>query len=334
MKALLSLAPGKPDTLVLQDVADPIAGPGEVLVRVGACGVNFLDTLIVEDLYQVKPPRPFSPGVEVAGVVEAIGDGVTRFAPGDRVIALPAYGGMAEKVVVAQERAFALPAALDFAAGAGLLLTYGTGIHALKGKGRAKAGESLLVLGAGGGAGLSAVELGKALGLRVVAAVSNETKAEAARKAGADEVILYGRPPFDRDAARTLSRAFKAACGGEGADIVYDAVGGDYAEPALRAMAWGGRYLIVGFAAGIPALPFNLALLREIDLCGVFYGAFMERDPAHNATLAAELFALAGKGAIAAHVSETFPLAQGGAAIARLASRQSVGKVVVTMGIE
>lgn len=331
MKALLSLAPGGPEGLVLQDVADPVPGPGEVLIDVHACGINFLDTLIVIDQYQARPPRPFSPGVEVAGTVAALGEGVEGFTPGQRVIGLPAWGGLAEKVCVPAANVFALPDGVSFAEGAGLLIAYGTAIHALKDKGRMRAGESLLVLGAGGGAGLSAVAMGKALGLRVVGAVSSEDKAKAVLAAGAEDVVLYGRPPFDREGSRALVAAFRAACGGEGADIVYDAVGGDYAEPALRACAWGARYLIIGFAAGIPALPFNLPLLKSVDLCGVFYGAFTGRDPAHNRELCAELLDLAAAGRISAHVNHTFPLARGGDAIALLGNRQAVGKVVVTI---
>lgn len=332
MKALLSLTTGGPETLELRDAADPLAGPGEVVIAVRACGINFLDTLIVIDQYQAKPPRPFSPGAEVAGTIAAIGEGVSGWSIGDRVIGFPPYGGLAEQVAVEARRLFVLPDGVSFAEGAGLLIPYGTAIHALKDKARVKPGESLLVLGAGGGAGLSAVELGKALGLRVIGAVSDEAKADAARAAGADEVVLYGRPPFDRDQSRTLTQAFRAACGGDGANIVYDAVGGGYAEPALRAMAWGGRYLVIGFAAGIPALPFNLALLKSIDICGVFYGGFVEQDPAHNRVLCAELLTLAAEGRISAHVNHTYPLERGGDAIALLSARAAIGKVVVTIG--
>lgn len=331
MKALLSLAPGGPETLTLGELPDPVPGEGEVVIAARACGINFLDTLIIRDLYQHKPQRPFAPGVEVSGTIEAIGPGVTGLKTGDRVIGLPQIGGLAEKVLVAARNVVPLPDAVDFTSGAGLLLTYGTAIHALKDKGRMRAGETLLVLGAGGGAGLAAVELGKALGLRVIGAVSGEAKAQAARDAGAEDVVIYPRAPFDNDQSRALAKAFKAACGGEGADIVFDAVGGDYAEPAVRSLAWGGRYLVIGFAAGIPRLPLNLALLKEADICGVFYGAFTERDPRHNAALAAELMQLAATGLIRTHVSATRPLERGGEAIALLANRQAVGKVVVTI---
>lgn len=331
MKALLSSSPGGPETLALGELPDPVPGEGEVLIAVRGCGINFLDTLIIQDLYQQKPPRPFAPGSEISGVIEAVGPGVTQWRTGDRVVGMPLVGGMAEKIVMGADKVFALPDAIDFTAGAGLLLTYGTAIHALKDKARMQPGETLLVLGAGGGAGLAAAEMGKALGLRVIAAVSGEAKAQAARDAGAEDVVIYPRAPFDGDQARAMSKAFKNACGGEGADIVFDAVGGDYAEPAMRALAWRGRYLVIGFAAGIPTLPLNLGLLKEADICGVFYGAFTERDPQHNAALTAELMELAATGKIRSHVSATRPLERGGEAIALLSDRQAVGKVIVTI---
>jgi NADPH:quinone reductase-like Zn-dependent oxidoreductase len=329
VKALLSREAGGPETLAVEDMADPVAGPGEVLVAVKACGVNFPDTLLIHDLYQFKPQRPFAPGIELSGVVEAVGDGVTRCRPGDRVAAVLNWGAMAEKVAIAQDRIFLLPGGVSFEAGATLLLTFGTTIHALKDRGRLQAGETLLVLGAAGGVGLAAVEMGKAMGARVVAAVSSAEKAEAARQAGADETVIYARPPFDKDQARALSAQFKAACGEDGAHVIYDAVGGDYADPALRAIAWEGRYLVIGFAAGIPRLPLNLTLLKSCDVCGVFFGAFVERNPEHNARNIAELFAMVAAGKIAPRISQTFPLARGGEAIALLADRKAIGKVVV-----
>lgn len=331
MKALLSLEPGGPETLELGDLPDPVPGEGEVLVAAHACGINFLDTLIIRDLYQHKPTRPFAPGVEIAGVIEGVGPGVTGWKAGDRVIGMPPIGGLAEKVVVPTRSIFALADNIDFADGAGLLITYGTAIHALKDKGRMQPGETLLVLGAGGGAGLAAVELGKALGLRVIAAVSGDVKAQAARAAGADDVVIYPRAPFDAEQSRALAKTFKAACGGDGADIVFDAVGGDYAEPAMRALAWAGRYLVIGFAAGTPSLPLNLALLKEADICGVFYGAFADGAPGPNADLAAQVMDLAASGRIRSHVSTTLPFTRGSDAIALLADRKAVGKVVVTI---
>jgi len=332
MKALRSHAVGGPETLTLDDVADPVAGPGEVLVAVRAVGVNFPDTLIIEDLYQTRPPRPFSPGIEFSGVVEALGEGVNGFVPGDRVCATIGYGAMAEKVAIPAHRLSHLPDGVDFDTGATLLLTYGTTIHALKDRGRLKAGDTLLVLGAAGGVGMAAVEMGKAMGARVIAAVSSEDKARAARDAGADDVVLYGRPPFDKDQSRALAAAFKAACGPDGANVIYDAVGGDYAEPALRSIAWEGRYLVVGFTAGIPKLPLNLTLLKSCDVCGVFFGAMTERDPAHNARNTAELFAMVEAGKLRPRIGATFPLERGGEAIALLAERKVVGKALVRVG--
>ena len=332
MRALRSHTVGGPETLTLDEVDDPVAGPGEVLVAVHAAGVNFLDTLIVRDEYQIRPPRPFAPGAELSGVVEAVGEGVTRFRAGDRVVGLPAWGALAEKVVLPENRVFVLPEGLSFESAAGLLITYGTSLHALKQRGELKAGETLLVLGAAGGAGISAVEIGKAMGARVVAAVSSEEKAEVARASGADDVVIYARPPFDKDASRALGAAFKAACGANGADVVYDAVSGEYAEPAFRAMGWGGRYIVIGFASGLASLPLNLPLLKSADIRGVFFGAALERDPAAMGVLIADLFEMIRDGRINPREPQVFPFERGGEAIASLADRKAVGKVVVRIG--
>jgi len=332
MKALLSTHIGGPETLTVEDIADPVAGPGELLVSIRACAVNYPDVLIIEDKYQVKPPRPFAPGCEIAGVVEAVGAGVAGWAPGDRVIAVTGSGGMAGKIAIPVASAFRLPEARSFAEGAALLLTYATTIHALVDRGRLTEGETLLVLGAAGGVGLAAVELGKAFGARVIAAVSSQAKAQAARDAGADDVVVYGHAPFDRDQSRALSDAFKAALGPGGADVIYDPVGGDYSEPALRSIAWEGRYLVVGFPAGIPRLPLNLTLLKSCDVCGVFWGAFAARDPKANEAHVARLFRLWESGQINPLVTESFPLERGGEAIARLAARDVIGKLVVSIG--
>lgn len=334
MKALLSKAAGGPETLTIEDLPLPEPGAGQVRVAVRACAVNYPDVLIIEDKYQFRPQRPFAPGGEIAGIVEAVGDGVTRFAPGDRVIGVIGHGGMAEAVLVDAARLYRLPEGRSFDDGAALLLTYATTIHALLDRGRLKAGQTLLVLGAAGGVGLAAIELGKAYGARVVAAVSSEAKAEAARAAGADTVIVYPRAPFDRDQSKALADMFKAAVGPEGADIIFDPVGGDYAEPALRAIAWEGRYLVVGFPAGIPRLPLNLTLLKSCDVCGVFWGAFAARDPGANDAHVAQLFKLWDEGRIAPRVTQRFPLAQGGQAIAAMAARQAIGKLVVTVAGE
>lgn len=331
MKALLSNAPGGPETLELAELPDPAPGPGQLLVRVKACAINYPDVLIIEDKYQFRPERPFAPGGEIAGLVEAVGEGATGWSAGDRVIAMLGHGGLAEKVLIAAAMAVPLPDGRSFEDGSALILTYATTIHALLDRGRLKASETLLVLGAAGGVGLAAVELGKAYGARVIAAVSSEEKAEAARSAGADAAIVYPRGPFDKDGARALSQLFKDAVGPGGADLIYDPVGGDYTEAALRAIAWEGRLLVIGFPAGIAKLPLNLTLLKSCDVRGVFWGAFAARHPKANAAHVRTLFELWDSGKIAPRVSRTWPLAQGGEAIAHMAARQAVGKLVVTM---
>jgi NADPH2:quinone reductase len=331
MKALMSHEAGGPETLRLTELPDPSPGPGELLVRVRAAAVNYPDVLIIEDKYQFKPPRPFAPGGEIAGEVEAVGEGVVGWQRGDRLIAVPGWGGMAEKILIPSKTAIPLPPDRSFTDGAALLLTYATSIHALYDRGRLEAGQTLLVLGAAGGVGLAAVELGKAKGARVIAAVSSEEKAAAARNAGADEAIIYPRGPFDKDGQKALAQLFKDAVGPEGADVIYDPVGGDYAEPALRSIAWEGRYLVVGFPAGIPRLPLNLTLLKSCDVCGVFWGAFAARDPKANAGHVVELFRLWDQGKIRPHVSATYPLERGGEAIAAIAARKAIGKLVVVL---
>ncbi|OGS50079.1 MAG: NADPH:quinone oxidoreductase [Erythrobacter sp. RIFCSPHIGHO2_12_FULL_63_10] len=332
MKALRSHAVGGPETLTLDEVEVPTPGKGEVLVAVKACAINFPDTLIIRDLYQFKPPRPFAPGGEIAGVIEALGEGAQGFKVGDRVMAGLGNGGLAEKLVVPTGRMFLVPDGVPFEKAASLLMTYGTTIHGLKDRGHIKPGDCVLVLGAAGGVGLAAVELAKAFGARVVAAVSSEEKGEVARRAGADEVVIYPKGEMNKDASKDLANMFKAACGPEGANIVYDIVGGQYSEPALRAIAWEGRFLVVGFPAGIAKIPLNLTLLKSCDICGVFWGAFTMREPVKFREQVEELFALMKQGKIDPLISETFPLERGGEAIARLESRQAVGKLVVTMG--
>ena len=331
MKALLSHEPGGPETLTITEVPDPQPGPAELLVRVRAAAINYPDVLIIEDKYQFKPPRPFAPGGEIAGQVEAVGAGVEGWSAGDRLIAVPGHGGLAEKIVIPAKAAIRLPDSRNFTEGAALLLTYATSIHALYDRGHLQAGETLLVLGAAGGVGLAAVELGRARGARVIAAVSSDEKASAARDAGADEAIIYPPGPFDKDGQKALAQLFKDAVGPKGADVIYDPVGGDYAEPALRSIAWEGRYLVVGFPAGIPKLPLNLTLLKSCDVCGVFWGAFAARDPAANAAHVETLFRLWDEGKIGPKISATYPLDQGGKAIAAMAARQVIGKVVVTL---
>ena len=332
MKALLSTAAGGPETLQLSELPDPVAGPGELLVRVRAAAINYPDVLIIEDKYQMRPPRPFAPGGEIAGEVEALGAGVEGWKVGDRLIAVPGFGGLAERIVIPATSAFALPASRSFVDGAALLLTYATSIHALYDRAKLTSGEALLVLGAAGGVGLAAIELGKARGARVIAAVSSEDKAQAARDAGANDAIVYPRGPFDKESSKALAEKFKAAVGPGGADVIYDPVGGDYAEPALRSIAWEGRYLVVGFPAGIPKLPLNLTLLKSCDVCGVFWGAFAARFPERNRAHVSTLFEMWREGRIGPRVTATYPFERGGEAIARMAARDAIGKLVVEIG--
>ncbi len=331
MRALVSDAPGGPETLAVRDLPDPEPGPGEVLVAVKSCGVNYPDFLIIQDKYQFRPPRPFAPGAEIAGIVERVGAGVTAFKPGDRVIGSLLAGGMAEKAVVSDARCLAMPDAMPFDEASAFVLTYATSYHALKNRAAIKPGETLLVLGAAGGVGLAAVELGRAMGARVVAAVSSEEKLALARKHGAQSGFVYGGPPATKEESRALADAFKAACSEGGADVIYDPVGGEYAEPALRSIAWEGRYLVVGFPAGIPRLPLNLTLLKSCQVVGVFWGEFVRRDPAGSAANNRELLDLYAAGKIRPYVSERYPLERGAEAIARLASRNATGKLVVTV---
>ncbi|GGA07408.1 NADPH:quinone oxidoreductase [Blastomonas marina] len=331
MKALRTHEVGGPDTLTLDEVETPTPGKGQVLVEVKACAINYPDTLMIRDLYQFKPERPYAPGGEISGVIAEIGEGVSGWNVGDRVIAMLGNGGLAEQVAVEAARLFAIPDGVDFPTAASILMTYGTTIHGLKDRGDIAEGQTVLVLGAAGGVGLSAVELAKAYGARVVAAVSSEEKAEVARKAGADEVVIYPKGDIDKDASKELAGQFKAAVGPQGADIVYDIVGGAYSEPALRSLAWEGRHLVIGFPAGIPKIPLNLTLLKSCDIRGVFWGAFTAREPEKNRQNIAELFDLLAAGKINPLVSETFPLEKGGEAIAKLENRQAIGKLVVTM---
>jgi len=331
MKAIRTHETGGPETLKLDEIEVPSPGRGEVLVDVRACAINYPDTLMIRDLYQFKPERPYSPGGEIAGRIEALGESVDGFEVGDTVLAGIGNGGLAEKVVVPANRMFKVPEGIPYEKAASLLMTYGTTIHGLKDRGHIKDGDTVLILGAAGGVGLSAVELSKAFGARVVAAVSSEEKGEVARKAGADEVVIYPREEMNKAASKELSQQFKQACGPDGANIVYDIVGGQYSEPALRAIAWEGRFLVVGFPAGIAKMPLNLTLLKSCDICGVFWGAFTAREPKKFHEQVHELFDLLKAGTIDPMISETFPLERAGDAIAKLENRKAVGKLVVTM---
>lgn len=331
MRALLSKSPGGPETLQLTELPDPQLGPGELLVRVRACSINYPDVLIIEDKYQLKPPRPFAPGSEIAGEVQALGEGVQGWSVGDKLIAATGYGGLVEKIVIPAKGAIPLPAERSFEEGSALLLTYATSSHALLDRGKLQAGQTLLVLGAAGGVGIAAVEIGKAVGARVIAAASSEEKAAAAREAGADEAVVYPSGLLDKDGLKALSQLFKDAVGAAGADVIFDPVGGEYSEAALRSIAWEGRFLVVGFPAGIAKLPLNLTLLKSCDVCGVFWGAFAARDPKANAAHVEQLFRWWAEDKIAPRISATYPLERAGEAIAALRDRMAIGKLVVTL---
>jgi len=331
MKAIISRTAGGPQTLRFEDVEVPSPQAGEVLVEVAACGVNYPDALIIEDKYQFKPERPFSPGSEIAGTIECAGSGVANLQPGMRVLAPVGWGGMAEKLVLPAERCIVIPDAMPFEEAASFLMTYGTSYYALKDRGHLQPGDVLLVLGAAGGVGSAAVELGKAMGARVIAAASSEDKVAFAKSCGADEGLIYPSGPFDKESIKKLASLFRSACGKDGPNVIYDAVGGDYSEAALRAIAWEGRLLVIGFPAGIPRMPLNLALLKGCGIEGVFWGDFARRSPKANAENVAALFKLYERGAIRPRISKRFPLAQSGDAIAWLSSRKALGKVVVTV---
>jgi NADPH2:quinone reductase len=322
MKALLCTEYGPLDKLTVGELPSPTPGPGQVVIDVKASSLNFPDALMVQGLYQVKPPLPFSPGAELAGIVKEVGEGVRGLAAGDRVIAFPGFGGFAEECLVAADKVMPLPAGMDFDLGAAFVLTYCTSLHGLQDCGRLESGETLLVLGAAGGVGLAAVEIGKALGARVIAAASSDDKLALCRQVGADATINY--------AAEDLRRRALELTEDKGADVVYDPVGGAYTEAALRATAWGGRLLVVGFAAGeIPKIPLNLALLKERSLVGVYWGDSVRHDPGGHERNLRRLVDWFAAGIIKPVVSERVPLAQAPAALARLAGRQVKGKVVV-----
>jgi NADPH2:quinone reductase len=331
MKALLSHAPGGPATLTLDIVADPIPGPGQVLVEVHAVGVNYPDALVIEDRYQIKPPRPFAPGGEVAGVVRARGEGATRFAVGQRVLAAPGWGGLAELIAIDEAKCAAVPDSMPFDEAAALLVTYGTSYHALVDRGRLAVGETLLVLGAAGGIGVAAIELGRALGATVVAAASTPEKVAFAQSVGAHRGVVYPADLSDAGAQREFATRLKEACGG-GADVVVDPIGGPYAEPALRALNWDGRHLVIGFTAGIPRPPLNLVLLKSVNVLGVIWGAWLARDPGAFQAQVDALLALYADGRIRPRISARYPLENAAGAIRCVGERQALGKIVVTVG--
>jgi NADPH2:quinone reductase len=322
MKALLCKRYGGPDDLAVEDIAEPVAGPGEAIVDVRAAALNFFDTLIIAGKYQTKPAMPFSPAAEFAGVVKSLGPGVDGIKTGDRVLGYLGYGAARERVVVKADRLIPIPDALDFDRAAGLVVTYGTTLHALKDRAHIRERETLAVLGASGGVGLAAVELGKAMGARVIACASSDDKLAFAKKHGADDTINY--------ASDDLKEALRRVTGGKGADVIYDPVGGAYAEQALRSIAWQGRFLVVGFAAGeIPKIPLNLALLKGCDIVGVFWGSFVERDPAGHRANTRQILDWVVSGKLSAHVQAAYPLADAATALKALAARKVMGKIVL-----
>jgi NADPH2:quinone reductase len=324
MKAVLCKQFGPPDSLLVEDLPSPRAGPGEAVISVKAASLNFPDVLIIQNKYQFKPPLPFSPGSELAGVVKEIGPGVQGWRPGDKVIAFTTYGAFAEEVKTDASRLVPLPEKMDFVTGAAFLLTYATTDHALRDRAALAAGETLLVLGAAGGVGLAAIEIGKALGARVIACASSEDKLAVCRSHGADATINY--------ATEDLRERIKALTEGRGVDVVYDPVGGPYTEPAFRSLAWRGRHLVVGFAAGeIPKLPLNLALLKGASVVGVFWGDFARRQPKEFAQSIGQLARWYADGKLKPHVSHTMPLEKAAEALKLMAARQVTGKLVLTV---
>jgi NADPH2:quinone reductase len=322
MKAILCTRFGTADDLELADIAPPQAGPGEAVVRVKAAALNFFDTLIIAGKYQYKPPFPFSPAAEFAGIVESVGAGVSEVAPGDRVMGQMGWGAAREAVAIAVQQLAKIPDTLDFERAAGLNVIYATTLYALRERADLKPGETLAVLGASGGTGLAAIELGKMMGARVIACASSDEKLAFARAHGADETVNYAGEDL-RDALRRL--------GGEhGIDVVYDPVGGPYAEPAVRSMAWLGRYLVVGFAAGdIPKLPLNLVLLRSCDIRGVFWGAWLRREPAKQRAIMTDIVKWCADGKLSAHVHAVYPLAETAAALKAISDRKVMGKILL-----
>jgi NADPH2:quinone reductase len=322
MKAVLCTRFGAIDDLQLTDIPEPAPGPGEAVVRIKAAALNFFDTLIIAGKYQHKPPFPFSPAAEFAGMVESVGSGVTEVAPGDRVMGNIGWGAAREGVAVPAQALVKIPNTLDFDHAAGLTVTYATTLYALRERGGLKPGETLAVLGASGGTGLAAVEIGKIMGARVIACASSDEKLDFARAHGADATVNYATEDL-RNALRTL--------GGErGIDVVYDPVGGPYAEPAVRSLGWEGRYLVVGFAAGeIPKLPLNLVLLKSCDIRGVLWGSWIRREPAAQHALMTEIVAWCAQGKLSVHVHAVYPLAEIATAMKAIADRKVMGKIVL-----
>jgi NADPH2:quinone reductase len=325
MRALMCESFGPPENLRLREVPIPQPGAGEILIRTHFAGLNFPESLIIDNKYQYKPPLPFTPGSEVAGVVESVGPDVKDFKPGDRVAALSGIGGFADYVVAKSDSVIGVPETMPLDVAGAFAMAYGTSHHALKQRARLQAGETVLVLGAAGGVGLAAVEIAKAMGARVIAGASTPEKLEVARRYGADELIDYS--------AQDLKAEVKRLTGGKGVDVIYDPVGDRLAEPAFRTIGWEGRYLVIGFAGGqIPAIPLNLALVKGASIVGVFWGDFVARSPVQHRRNMEELYAWHAAGKLKPLVSERFPLERGGEAIRRMMERKALGKIVIDMG--
>ena len=330
MKALQCVELAGPEKLVFSEVDDPKPGSGQVLLEIKAASVNFPDVLMIQGLYQNQPPLPFIPGAECSGVISEIGEGVDSCSVGDHVFVMAGTGCFAEKLVVDAASVTLIPKAMDFPVAAALPMTYGTSLYSLKQRANLQPGETLLVLGAAGGVGLSAVEIGKAMGARVIAAASSEEKIKICLEHGADEAFVYPSGNLDREQQKELSNKIKELTGGLGANVVYDPVGGSFSEPALRAMAWEGRFLVIGFAAGeIPKIPLNLALLKNCQIVGVFWGAWTLMFPAEHEKNLQELFDLHADGKINPEISDRFSLEESAAAIAHLKDRKAKGKVII-----
>ena len=330
MKALQCVELGMPDKLEVNEVPDPEVLPDHVLIENKAASVNFPDVLMIQGLYQFQPELPFTPGGESAGIVSAVGDGVENIEIGERVFAMTGLGAFSEKIVAPKHAVVKIPDSMDFETAAALPMTYGTSLYALKQRAELKEGETLLVLGAAGGVGLATVELGKAMGAKVIAAAATQEKVNLCKKHGADEGGIYPTGKLDRDQQKELSSKIKELTGGIGANVVYDPVGDDYSEPCIRATAWDGRYLVIGFAAGqIPKIPINLALLKGMKIVGVFWGGWVGMFPEENKKNFEDLFSLHSEGKINPEVSDSFNLDNGAQAIAHLKDRKAKGKVII-----
>lgn len=332
MKALQCVELGGPDKLEINEVDSPSAIPGHVVIDVKSGSINFPDVLMIQGLYQFQPPLPFTPGGESAGIISEVGEDVTKFKVGDKVFAMTGTGAFAEKILAHEASCTLIPDSMDYDSAAALSMTYGTSLYALKQRANIQPGETLLVLGASGGVGIAAIELGKAMGAKVIAAASTQDKVDMCMAHGADEGFIYPSGNLDRDQQKELSNKIKELTGGVGANVVYDPVGDSYSEPCLRATAWEGRYLVIGFAAGeIPKIPLNITLLKGCQIVGVFWGAWVGMCPDENNKNFAELFKLHAEGKINPEVSQKYTLENSADAFLHLANRKAKGKVIINM---